>query len=106
MVAIYSFDTQSYRPLADELSAKSLWSTWLNDSRRLLISTQHDNNGFLHLLDTESGEYQEILSSSDLSKASGPITGMPSLTADNQKIYVSRLQRQNEIWMLTLGDQE
>jgi Tol biopolymer transport system component len=104
--AVYSFESETYRTPADDLTAKSLWTVWLNDSRRILINAQQDDSGELYLLDTESGEYRKVLSSTDLSKASGPITGLPSISADNQTIYVSRLQRQNDIWMLTLGEQE
>jgi Tol biopolymer transport system component/predicted Ser/Thr protein kinase len=104
--AMYSFERETYQTIAEDLTAKGLWSVWLNDSRRVLINAQQDDSSTIFLLDTGNGEYEGVFSSADLSKASGPITGQPSLSADNQTIYVSRLQRRNEIWMLTLKEEE
>jgi hypothetical protein len=58
--AVYSVDTGRYRILAEPVWAKSLWTAWLADSRRLLVNAQGEDRSAVFLIDTESGEAREV----------------------------------------------
>jgi len=68
---------------------------WLGDSRRLLYS---DQSGAAFLLDTQTLESRPILSVSP--DALDPFS--LRISRDNRSIYLVRVNRQSDLWMLTL----
>ncbi|MDA2939056.1 serine/threonine-protein kinase [Acidobacteria bacterium AH-259-A15] len=86
-IAIYSLDSQEYQPVTDVGGGPA----WLSDSRRLLFSYQ----GKIFLLDTQSKQYQEVLSAAPHSVSS------PSVSHDDRLIYFTRRETEADIWLLT-----
>ena len=112
-IALYSFDSESYRIVTEELGLH-VSSAWLNDGRRLMFSGQSvDGQSVDHrlifLLDTESGDTRELLSSEGLSATptvrAGRVASV-AISPDNRSIYIHWYYTESDIWMLTLGDQE
>jgi hypothetical protein len=59
----------------------------------------------IFLLDTETGETREVMSSASLSIAPDRIGGRPALSPDNRSIYIERSHQEADIWMLTFDEQ-
>jgi Tol biopolymer transport system component len=93
-ICLYSFDTGDYKELTEDG-----WPTWLNDGRRLMFRGEDESTIFL--LDTETGEIQEVMSSDSLSIAPDGIGVRPAVSPDNRSIYIERLHQEADIWMLT-----
>ncbi|MCI0410546.1 MAG: protein kinase [Acidobacteria bacterium] len=90
-VVIYDLQERKYRRLTDRGS----FPVWLADSRRLLTS---DLSGAALLLDSQTKESRPILSVS-------PDTLDPfslRISHDNRFIQLLRIDRQSDLWMLTL----
>jgi len=101
-IVLFSFDTGEYR-----YSIDFGWNPlWLADGRRVLFTAEQKAPSKLCLLDTETGEYHEVLSAEILEIAPDRVNWWPGLSPDNRAIFFTRLHDDADIWMLTLGDQE
>jgi Tol biopolymer transport system component len=101
-IAIYSFETGKYQ----EFPGWGDWPMWLSDGRRLLFdSHEGDFGSTFSILDTETGERHEVISSEILSIAPDRILPGLTLSPDNRSIYFARSHTEADIWMLTF-DQE
>jgi hypothetical protein len=91
-VVLYSLESQEYQRLTDFGTNP----VWLSDNCRLIFR----NEGKLFLLDSESGEYREVLSI-----AGAILLGPKALSQDNLTIYFTHAAREADIWMLTLNEE-
>jgi hypothetical protein len=57
-----------------------------------------------YLLDSETGEYHEVLSAELLNITPDDIFMYPAIGPDDRTIYFERLRVEADIWMLTLND--
>ena len=64
-----------------------------------------EDESTIFLLDTETGEIREVMSSDSLLIAPDRIGVLPGLSPDNRSIYIERQHQEADIWMLTF-DQE
>ena len=55
----------------------------------------------IFLLDTETGEIREVMSSDSLLIAPDRIGVLPTVSPDNRSIYIERSHTEADIWMLT-----
>ncbi|MGB3563417.1 MAG: hypothetical protein WBC09_10235, partial [Thermoanaerobaculia bacterium] len=76
---------------------------WLNDGRRLMFRGQDESTIFL--LDTETGEIREVMSSDSLLIAPDLIGKLPALSPDNRSIYIERQHQEADIWLLAFDQQ-
>jgi Tol biopolymer transport system component len=90
-IAVYTLESARLETLTEFGNAP----TWLNDSRRLIITAK----GGLWLLDSESGALHELLS------LPGSNLFHPKLSPDNLEIYFRRAETEDDIWMLTLDEE-
>jgi Tol biopolymer transport system component/predicted Ser/Thr protein kinase len=90
-LVLYDVAERKYRRLTD----RGTMPVWLGDSRRLLYS---DQSGAAFLLDTQTLESRPILSVSP--DALDPFS--LRISRDNRSIYLVRINRQSDLWMLTL----
>ncbi|MGB6639800.1 MAG: hypothetical protein WBG67_03410, partial [Thermoanaerobaculia bacterium] len=82
------------------------WPEWLHDGRRIFyMSSKGKYGGVFSILDIETGEHHEVLSSEILSIAPDAINQWPAISPDNRNLYVERIHRESDIWMLTLDQQ-
>ena len=101
-IVLFSFETGEYRRSID-----FGWNPlWLADGRRVLFTAEQKAPGKLYLLDTETGEYHEVLSAEILEIAPDRVNWWPGLSPDNRTIFFTRLHDDADIWMLSLGEQE
>ncbi|MGB5816784.1 MAG: protein kinase [Thermoanaerobaculia bacterium] len=96
---LYSFDTGDY----EELRRDGWPPKWLNDGRRLMFRGQDESTIFL--LDTETGEIREVMSSDSLLIAPDLIGKLPALSPDNRSIYIERQHQEADIWLLAFDQQ-
>jgi len=100
-VAVFSFDSRSYKVLALEWG----WPRWLADSRRIFfVSADETTDSVFSILDTETGDHHEVLSSEILSFGPDTLRLGAAISPDNRSIYFVRTHSESEIWMLTLGE--
>lgn len=86
-IAYFSLEEHGY-----EISAVEGGSPiWLEDGRRLLFL----KDGKIFLLDSESGEYGEVVSVSP-----GHVDSLGSISPDNRWIYFSRRLAEADLWLL------
>ncbi len=71
------------------------WPVWLSDSRRLLFS----HHGNLFLIDSAIREPREILSSPQSN------LGSVGLSSDNRTLYLGYMEREADIWLMTLDEE-
>jgi len=90
-LVLYDVAERKYQRLTD----RGTLPVWLNDSRRLLYS---DQSGAAFLLDTKTLESRPILS---VSPDALDVFSL-RITRDNRSIYLVRIDRQSDLWMLTL----
>ena len=103
-IVLYSFETGEYRQLTDF----GLYPQWLADGRRVLflVGAEGEVPARFALLDTETGEHREVLSSEILGITPDTINFWPRLSLDNRAIIFTRFHEEADIWMLTLRDEE
>ncbi|MGB6335780.1 MAG: protein kinase, partial [Thermoanaerobaculia bacterium] len=100
-ICLYSFDTGDYEKLTEVGSDPF----WLNDGRRLMFHAEGDSGSAIFLIDTETGETREVITSESLSIAPDSIWQWPALSPDNRTIYIERYHTEADIWMLTFDQQ-
>lgn len=87
-IIVYSLASQAYTRLTDF----GHYPAWLNDSRRLLFSSERK----LYLVDSESRRIRELMSITDEDPSA------PAVTGDNRWVYFHRHRNEADIWMATL----
>jgi eukaryotic-like serine/threonine-protein kinase len=85
-VLVYSFDTRSVLKVVDF----GYGVKWLNDSRRLLVSTPEE----IYLVDSTSGRHHKVLSVKLDSFATFDVSN------DNRWIYLSLQIPESDLWMI------
>ena len=88
-VALYSVEKRTY----EDLTEFGISATWLNDNRRLLLQGDH---GKLYLLDRVSKKYEEVISFPQ------EIFSLGQLDRDNRFLFLTLLNREADIWLITL----
>jgi eukaryotic-like serine/threonine-protein kinase len=88
-VALYSVEKRTY----EDLTEFGISPTWLNDSRRLLLE---GDQGKLYLLDRVTRKYQEVTSFPQ------EIFSLGQFAQDNRFLYLTLLNREADIWLMTL----
>jgi Tol biopolymer transport system component len=109
LMAVYSFDSQSYQVLTDPLPGVEgevdVRPQWLADGRRLFFKSR-GGDGAYSVLDTETGESREVLTSENLAVGRNGQAYIAMMSADNRDIYIHWYYTESTIRMLTLGDQD
>ena len=107
LMAVYSFDNRSYQvltgPLPDVDGESDVQPQWLGDGKRLFFKSR-GVDGVYSILDTETGERHDVLTSEDLAGGRNGRAAMATISPDNRDIYVHWYYTESAIWMLALGD--
>ncbi|MGB5659371.1 MAG: protein kinase, partial [Thermoanaerobaculia bacterium] len=108
LMAVYSFDSQSYQVLTEPLPGVDgeldVSPQWLGDGRRLFFKSR-GGDGAYSILDTETREQHEVLTGKNLAIGRNGQAYIAMISPDNRDIYIHWYYTENAIWMLTLEGQ-
>jgi len=109
LMAVYSFDSQSYRVLTEPLprvdGEPDVQPQWLDDGKRIFFKSR-GGDGVYSILDTETGEHYEVFKSEDLEEGRNGQAHLAKISPDNLDIYIQWSYAESAIWMLTLAGEE
>lgn len=109
LMAVYSFDSQSYQVLTEPLPGvdgeHDVQAQWLDDGKRLFFKSR-GGDGAYSILDTESGEHHEVFTSENLAVGRNGQAYIAEISPDNRNLYVHWFCAESTIRMLTLGGEE